>query len=201
MKSFIDYLTENPILEPPQSDNRSPVRGELPKAHSNLYSLGSSIIDGNEYHFHGYSSNRDSPFSQERLHSGYVTMKDAEGTHKIIGNVDFYPHDSDYNTYYGNFPKLQKEHSGKGLMSELYKRWADHNRYTLISGRVQTKGGKNVWAELSQKGKVTAHNTNRETSRPIVYDSRNPKHIAKFYKGGRSASSRPVEWIFKYRGI
>jgi len=199
MKSFKEYLIENPILEPPRGEFVRPnIRTELPKAHSDLYSLGSSVIDGNEYHFHGYSSNKDSPFTQERLHTGYVTMKDSQGTHKVVGNTDFYPHDSEHNTYYSNFPKLNKEHTGKGLMSELYKRWADHNKYTLISGRVHTRGGKNIWAELSQKGTVTAHDTNREGSRPIVYDSNNPKHYTKFYTATRT--SNPIRWLFKYKG-
>jgi hypothetical protein len=199
MKSFKEYLIENPALEV-YDDNRSPVTVQLPKDYSNFYSLGTMNVDNNEYHFHGYSVNRNSPFQDERFHSGYITVKTPSGEHKVVGNTDFYSHVSGKDVYDSNLPKLQKEHSGKGLMSELYKRWADHNKYTLISGRVHTRGGKNIWAELSQKGTVTAHNTDREGSRPIVYDSKNPKHIAKFYRGGRSPSSSPTKWVFKYKG-
>ena len=200
MKSFKEYLIENPVLEQPQSYNRSPIKSELPKKYSNLYSLGSIKVDDTEYHFHGHSDNRDSPFMDERQHTGYITTKNSEGSHKIVGLADFYAHDSGDDVYYSNFPKLDKEHSGKGLMSDLYKRWADHNKYTLISGRVHTRGGKNIWAELSQKGTVTAHHADKEGSRPIVYDSKNPKHVAKFYTGGRYPSSSPTKWVFKYKG-
>lgn len=200
MKSFKQYLNEDtPALEQ-SSYVRKDINAELPKSYSNLYSLGSRKIGDTEYHFHGYSSNRDSPFSDERFHSAYITTINPDNTHTVIGNADFYSYNSEPKHYTTNFPKISKSHSGKGLMSELYKRWADHNKYTLVSGSSQTRGGKNIWSELSQMGTVTAHNTDKYGSKPIVYDSNNPKHVAKFYKSGRGPSSSPTRWIFKYKG-
>lgn len=202
MKSFKQYILEdNPALETSQSFSRDSIRSELPTDYANMYSLGSMMIDGNEYYFHGHSiPTRYSPYKSERFHSGFITTKTPEGNHSVVGNVDFYAHDTERNGYYANLPKLHKDHSGKGLMSELYKRLADHNKITLVSGRVHTKGGKNIWDELSQKGKVTAHNTDKPSSSPIVYDPNNPRHVMRFYKGGRSPSSNPTKWLFKYYG-
>lgn len=163
-----------------------------------MYSLGSVNIDGVDYHFHGHSTNRNSPFSYEREHSGFITIKDSNNKHKVIGIADFYPHDSERNTFYANFPKVNKDHSGKGLMSELYKKMADHNKFTLISGKIHTKGGQSIWKQLSQMGRVTAHNTDKPDSKPILFDGSDAKQLRKFYTS--TNSSNPLKWIFKYQG-
>lgn len=201
MKSFRLFLVEDaPDIEHSSPEDRKDVTRQLPKDNENLYSLGSMKVDDQEYHFHGFSENKSSPYKQERFHSGFITVKNPEGNHKVVGVSDFYEeNESDH--YSASFPKLNKKHSGKGLMSELYKRWADKNQYTLVSGKVHTKGGKNIWAELSQKGTVHAINADRPNAAPIVYDSNNPKHIRKFYKRSNNYfGGSPRRWTFRYRG-
>jgi hypothetical protein len=195
MKSFINFLIENPVLEEPRDIERKPVKRELPE---NAYSLGTFTHDGTDYHFFGHMQGKDSPYVFEREHTGYITTIDDNGKHTVVGVSDFYPDQNEHNTFVGNFPKLNEEHKGRGLMSLLYKKMADHNKFILKSGRVHTAGGYNIWKELSQMGRVTAHNSYKSSTRPVVYDGSNLKHLNKFYRG--SANTSPAQWVFKYKG-
>jgi hypothetical protein len=196
MKSFINFLIENPVLEEPRDIERKPVKRELPE---NAYSLGTFTHDRTDYHFFGHMQGKDSPYVSERQHTGYITTKDDNGKHTVVGVSDFYPDQNEHNTFVSNYPKLNKEHKTRGLMSLLYKKMADHNKFTLKSDRIHTYGGYNVWWELSQMGRVTAHNLDKPSARGVEYVGSNPKHLTKFYKG--SPTMNPARWIFKYKGI
>ena len=197
MKSFKTFLNEAPFLETEPLIVKPTVTARLPS--NNLYSLGSMITDKGEYHFHGHSENATSPYRDERMYSAYITKKDNEGNHQVVGRSDFYENQHLKDHFSSNFPKLNKEHTKQGLMSELYKRWADHNKVSLISSRIHTRGGQNVWKELAQKGEVFARDT-ISGSKPIRYDSTNPNHIRRFYTKRVGAKYGPQKWQFFYKG-
>jgi hypothetical protein len=197
MKSFKNFLIEAPFLETEPLVVRPNVNTRLPT--NNLYSLGSMKTDNGEYHFHAHSENATSPYRDERMYSGFITKTDNEGNHEVVGRSDFIEDRYLKDHFSSNFPELNKEHSKRGLMSELYKRWADHNNVTLISSRIHTRGGQNVWKELAQKGEVFAKDT-INGGKPIRYDSTNPAQISRFYTKKRTARYGPHKWQFFYKG-
>ncbi len=197
IKSYLDFITENPVIEEPQQNYiRTPIKNITIPANS--YSLGSMNVDGKDYHFHGHIDKPRNARPEEIMHAAYISTKGDDGNHSVVGNVDFYQNFND-KTFSGNFPKLNVEHSKRGLMSELYKRWADHNKTTIQSSRLLTVGGKNVWDELAKKGDVVAHNT--FNGRKILVNPNQSRHQRLFYRpSSRAASGSPVRWVFRYTG-
>ena len=198
MKSFKRYLSEAPFLETEPLQVRPTVSSRLPDS-SNLYSMGSMMTDDGEYHFMGNNENNKSPYREERMYSAYITKKDSEGNHQVVGRSDFHEHSEFRDHFSASFPKLNQEHSKKGLMSELYKRWADHNKVTLISSRIHTRGGQNVWKELAQKGEVFARDTINH-NKAVRYNSSDPAQVKRFYTKTRTGRYGPHKYQFFYKG-
>ena len=128
-------------------------------------SLGKIKVDGDTYHFHRYHNPRAMPaYGEDSDHQGFITRLDDGGKHEVVGyarfslvnNTDEIDSDDEYNhpTVTTETPVLNSDHRGKGLMSELYKRWSNDSGHNILSGRGQSPGGKRIWDELSLSSRV-----------------------------------------------
>ena len=154
---------------------------------SDAVSLGKIKVDGDTYHFHRYHNPKAMPaYGEDPEHQGFVTKLNDEGKHKVVGyarfdlvdNTDELDSDDEHNdpTVTADTPVLNSDHRGKGLMSELYKRWSNDSGHNIISGRGQSPGGKHIWDELALSGRVHMMDFSGRREHRGRYDIRDDNH-------------------------
>jgi hypothetical protein len=177
MKSFKQYLNEDfPHLQgvKGQDDEYGYPTFSITSLPSDAKSLGRVKVGDEIFHFHHAIEPIDPTWNVPPDSIGYVT-KMVNGKHEVIGHARFGEenHDAIGNHFIATDPVLQKEHRKKGLMSELYKRWAIGNRKILRSGSYQSHGGRNIWNELADK--VDVHVMNDDAGKNQKFPRYDPK--------------------------
>jgi len=169
MKSFKKYLNEDfPVLVGKRGDEEDKNIGYPSPPHLDLLDnakrLGHVKIGDETFHFHDALEEVKKGSHKDRAgmppdRVGFIT-KIVNGKHQVVGHSLFSPddHSAIGDHFSATSPTLNKEHRKKGLMSELYKRWADASGHVLRSGHYQSHGGRNIWNELSMKGDVRIMN-------------------------------------------
>ena len=168
MKSFKQYIIEFPVLVGKKSDTHDEYGHGYPTfSNTDLppesKSLGTMKVGDDVFHFH----HAIEPIRHE-FHTrfdvppdsiGYVT-KMTNDKHEVVGHVRF----SDQGDHsVATDPVLLRQHRKKGLMSEMYMRWAIGNKKILRSGSYQSHGGRNIWDELANKVDVHVMNNQKFT--------------------------------------
>jgi hypothetical protein len=140
---------------------------------SDAKSLGRMKVGDEVFHFH-HAMEPKNKFGFPPDSIGYIT-KMVNGKHEVIGHATFgeQNHDAIGNHFMAIDPVLLKEHRKRGLMSELYKRWAIGNKKILRSGQYQSHGGRNIWNELAKK--VDVHIMDYEGGKNQKFQRYDPK--------------------------